>query len=268
MLRSFIVTFGLTMLLGAADGCGSSVRGTGGDVTYDRSAKKNYELGMAAMADEEYVDASKYFTFIKARFPYSKFAVLSDLRVADCAFGAGAFLEAVDGYKQFIKFHPTHALVENGYAAFKIGESYYRMLPDDWFVMPPAYERDQSATNDALRELTSFERMYPKSELNPKAEKMRKACAHQLAAYEWYVADYYWKRNLPMGTVLRLRALIAKYPDAGYDQAALLRLGDAFVKVGRKEDARRAWQTLIANFPRDARAGQATGRLKRLGATK
>ena len=65
----------------------------------------------------------------------------------------GRYVEAIDAYRQFMKFHPTHEMVANGYASFRIGESYYKMLPESWFLVPPAFEMDNSPTIDALREL-------------------------------------------------------------------------------------------------------------------
>jgi outer membrane protein assembly factor BamD len=148
--------FGLAMAA-----CGGSVRE--GAVEYSVSAQQNYDKGMKLLKDEEWVDAIKYFSFVKARFPYSKFAVLSDLRIADAAYGAESFLEAIDSYKLFIKFHPTHEMVENGYCAFRVGESYYHLLPDDWFLVPAAFEKDQSSALDAARELQGVIKNYPNS---------------------------------------------------------------------------------------------------------
>src|SRR5262249_46025490 len=136
------------------------------------SASENYDRGMKKLEDEEYLEASKYFAFVKARFPYSKFAVLSELRLADTDFGGGAYLQAIDGYKLFIKFHPTHEMVANGYASYKIGEAYYRMLPDDWLFVPPSYEKDQSETVDAERELRTYLKTYPNSAYTAKAKEM------------------------------------------------------------------------------------------------
>ena len=74
--------------------------------------------------------------FIKSRFPYSKYAVLAELRLADAEFGAEQYLEAIDSYRLFIKFHPTHEMVANGYASFQIGEAYYKQLPRRLLVVP------------------------------------------------------------------------------------------------------------------------------------
>jgi len=259
VLRVCLVTI-LTAVLAA---CAGSAREGGGKTSfeYSVSAKQNYDKGMKALGDEEWIDAAKYFAFVKARFPYSKFAVLADLRMADAAFGAGAYLEAIDAYKQFIKFHPTHEMVDNGYAAFRIGEAYYKMLPDDWFLVPPAYEKDQTATMDAMRELTSFLKKYPQSPYVAKAEKMRVVCARHLARHELYVAQFYWERNRPMGTVLRLRTLLGRYGGVGFDQPALLLLGRAYWKVGRKDDARKAWQSLVDRYPASPEAGKARSEL-------
>src|SRR6185295_2677769 len=113
MLRR-VLLIGTVLALGAA--CGGSPRDTDDKTEYSVSARQNYETGMQKLDDEDWAEAAKYFTFVKARFPYSKYAVLAELRIADTLFGAGAYLEAIDGYKLFIKFHPTHVMVSTGYA--------------------------------------------------------------------------------------------------------------------------------------------------------
>ena len=262
LLRILRLPLLLALLGASAFGCAGSARESSStSIEYSVSAKQNYDKGMKALEEDEWVDAAKYFGFVKARFPYSKYAVLSDLRIADAAFGAGAYLEAIDSYKQFAKFHPTHELVENGYAAFRIGESYYKMLPDDWFLVPHSFEKDQTATLDAMRELSSFQKKFPQSPYMTRSEKMRKECARALAAHEWYVARFYWDRDRPMGTVLRLRTLLDKYPGVGYDEPALLLLGNAYWRVGRKDDAKRAWQHLIDGFPKATQAQEARAQL-------
>lgn len=259
-IRSLLLTLTL-----AASACGGSAREGAGNVEYSVSAAQNYEQGMKKMTEEEWVDAAKYFAFVKARFPYSKYAVLADLRLADCEFGAESYLEAIDAYKLFIKFHPTHEMVENGYAPFRIGESYVKMLPTDWFLVPPGYEMDQTMTQDAARELATFIKRYPKSTFLDKARKMYRDVAHLLAAHEWYVANFYWKKERPMGTVLRLRTLLKDYPDVGFDEDALMLLGRAYARVGRKDDAKKSFQTLLEKYPKSGKAPEAKQELGKLG---
>jgi outer membrane protein assembly factor BamD len=249
-------------LLGAA-ACGAKTGG--GAVDYSVSAQKNYEKGLKELEHKDWVAASKYFGFIKSRFPYSKYAVLAELRLADAEFGAEQYLEAIDSYRLFIKFHPTHEMVANGYASFRIGEAYYKQLPSDFWMFPPSYEKDMSSTEDAATELRSFLDKYPDSPYRDRAKDIITKVGKRLADHEWYVARYYWDRGKPMGTVLRLRRLLEHYRGVGYDEEALWLLGRAYVAVDMPDRARQSWQELVEKYPRSDRAGDARGALASLG---
>jgi len=254
------------LLLGlAAPACGGG-RATG-QVNYDVTAKKNYDKGKVELEEKDWVAAAKYFSFIKARFPYSRYAVLAELRMSDAEFGAGHYLQAIDGYKLFIKFHPTHDKVVDGYAAYRIGEAYLKMLPSDWFILPPSHEKDQSATADAHRELRTFLKKYPKSPyVKPATEALTKV-NERLARHELYVAQFYWKKDKPMGTVLRLRRLIERHGGTKYDPAALWLLGRAYEKVEMPGRARQAYEQLFTKYPKSENAGEARKARDRLPAS-
>ncbi|HUJ61388.1 MAG TPA: outer membrane protein assembly factor BamD [Kofleriaceae bacterium] len=239
--------------------CGGKT--SSGAVDYSVSAQKNYDKGLKALDSKDWLAASKYFAFIKSRFPYSKYAVLSELRLADAQFGAEQYLEAIDSYRLFIKFHPTHEMVANGYASFKIGEAYFKQLPGDFWLFPPSYEKDQSSTEDAANELKSFLDKYPDSPYRDKAKQILVKVGKRLADHEWYVAQYYWKNGKPMGTVLRLRRLLERYRGVGYDEEALWLLGKAYMAVDMPDRARLTWQDLVQHFPQSPRAAQARGQL-------
>src|SRR5262245_11217688 len=116
--RSYLTAALVTAVVAvAAIACGG--KSGGGAVDYSVSAQKNYDKGMKELEKHDWVAASKYFGFIKSRFPYSKYAVLAELRLADAEFGAEQYLECIDSYRLFIKFHLTHEMVANGYATFR-----------------------------------------------------------------------------------------------------------------------------------------------------
>jgi outer membrane protein assembly factor BamD len=241
--------------------CGGS-RATG-KVDYSVTAKQNYEKGLKELSEKDWIAAAKYFSFVKARFPYSKFAVLAELRMADAEFGAGHYLQAIDSYKLYGKFHPTHEMVTNGYASFRIGESYVKMLPGDFFILPPSFEKDQSATIDAHRELSSFLKKYPSSPFIPKSKKLLLKINRRLAEHEMYVARFYWERKKPMGTVLRLRRLLKLHGGTTLDADALYLLGRAYGQVKMPDRARDAFQRLLKEHPKHKRANDAREALKR-----
>jgi outer membrane protein assembly factor BamD len=248
----------------ATVGCGG--KSASGSVDYSVSAQKNYEKGLKELENKDWVAASKYFGFIKTRFPYSKYAVLAELRLADAEFGAEQYLEAIDSYRLFIKFHPTHEMVANGYASYKIGEGYYKQLSGDFWMFPPSFEKDQSSTEDAGNELKSFLDKYPESPYRDKAKQIVVTVGKRLADHEWFVARYYWDRGKPMGTVIRLRRLLERYRGVGYDEEALWLLGRAYVAVSMPDRARGVWSELVDKYPKSSRAGDAKSALSNLHA--
>jgi outer membrane protein assembly factor BamD len=254
------------LALGLAASCGGSSGSA--NVDYSVSAQKNYDNGLESLERKDWIAASKYFAFIKSRFPYSRFAVLAELRLADAEFGAEQYLEAIDSYRLFIKFHPTHEMVVNGYASFRIGEGFYRMLSGDMWLLPPSHEKDQSATEEAEEELRRFVVKFPDSPYREDARKILTLVGKRLADHEWYVADYYWDRGKPMGTVLRLRRILERYRGTGHDEAALWLLGRAYVAVAMPDRARASWEELIQKFPDSDEAKAARSRIAELAPAK
>lgn len=271
MIPRAILHLATSVLVGAAlvgaTACGGKSGGAGA-VDYSVSAQRNYEKGLKELEDKDWLAASKYFQFIKSRFPYSKYAVLAELRLADAQFGAEQYIEAIDSYRLFIKFHPTHDMVANGYASFRIGEGYYRQLSGDFWMFPPSSEKDQSSTEDAANELRTFLDKYPDSPYRDKAKQILKDVGKRLADHEWYVARYYWDRGKPMGTVMRLRRLLERYRGVGYDEEALWLLGRAYVAVAMPDRARGVWSELVDKYPRSSHASDARSALGGLHGAK
>jgi len=235
-------------------------------VDYSVSAQKNYDRGMEMLERHEWEAAGKYFGFIRSRFPYSKFAVLAELRLADSLFGAEQYLDAAESYKVFAKLHVTHELVANGYTSLRIAEAYYKELPGDMWILPPSYEKDQTSIEEAAQELDKFLEKFPDSPFHKRGEELRAKVAKRLADHEWYVATYYWDKGKPMGTVLRLRRLLDRYRGVGYDERALWLLGRAYAKVDMPDRAREAWGELIQKYPQSGQAGDAKGAIAKLPA--
>jgi outer membrane protein assembly factor BamD len=261
-MTALAVALAIPLAVPLVSGCGGK-SGTGA-VDYSVSAPKNYDRGMAELAEKDWTAAAKYFSFIKSRFPYSRYAVLAELRLADAEFGAEQHLNAIDDYRAFATLHPTHEMVVNGYTSLRVAEAYVAQLPGDIWILPPSYERDQSATEEAEAELRRFLDKYPDSPYRKRGEELLQKVGRRLGDHEWYVARYYWDRGKPMGTVLRLRRLVERYPNTGHDVEALWLLGRAYVKVGMPDRARQTWNDLVARFPQSKRAGDAKTALARL----
>jgi outer membrane protein assembly factor BamD len=217
-------------------------------VAYSLTAKQNYEKGLAELKDENFPEAQKYFQFVKQKYPFSKFAVLAELGIADTQFARANYTEAIDSYKSFARLHPTHEKVEDGYVAFKIGEAYYKDMPDDVWILPPSYEKDQSAVVDAQRELNDFLKKFPDSSYAKKAQELRKEVLKRLVDHEVYVARFYLKGDHPKAAAMRLEGAIARYPGSGREPELLVSLGETYLHMDDPQRAKETFARVVAEF--------------------
>jgi len=245
-----VLTSTLTM------GCGTTHKATR-SVSYSQTATANYKKGMAELKDENYAEARKFFNFVKNRFPFSRYATLAELRAADTLFAEEKYTSAIDAYKLFVKFHPTHPKVRDGYAAYRICKGYVSQIPGDWFLVPPGYEKDQAATRQALAELTLFAQRYKHSAYVKKAIPLRRRVLHRLVDHELYVARFYLDRNKPKATISRLEGILKRYPGAGMDPTVMLLLGKTYLKMNQNGKAKTTFAALIKSYPTDANAAKA-----------
>ena len=217
-------------------------------VTYSLTAKQNYEKGLAELKDENFPEAQKYFQFVKQKYPFSKFAVLAELGIADTQFARGNYIEAIDSYKSFARLHPTHEKVEDGYVAFRIVESYFKDMPEDVWLLPPSYEKDQSAIIDAQRECEDFRKKFPASPYMKKAEDIRREVLKRLVDHEVYVARFYLKSDHPKAAALRLEGAIRRYPGSGREPELLYSLGETYLQMCDPQRAKETFARVVSGY--------------------
>jgi outer membrane protein assembly factor BamD len=225
--------------------------------TFMPTAEQNYQKGLKELKAGSWQMASQYFRHVRSTFGFSKWATLSELGLADCDFGADKFTEAIDEYKNFIKAHPGNDRVQDGYAAFKIGQAYFKEIPSDWFVVPPSYEKDQGPVNDALRELSAFVEQYGDSTYAPEARKMIGNCVKRLTDHELYVARFYLDQNHPYAAIGRLEGIVQKYPYSEREPEIMLLLGKTYLKMNKPIEARATFVKLASQHADDYRAEKA-----------
>jgi outer membrane protein assembly factor BamD len=227
----------------------------GGDVKLRPTAEENYQAGVELLKDESWPEAQKFFEYVRTKYPFTKYAALSDLRIADAKFGQRLYNEAADAYAQFIQLHPNHDEVD--YAEFRIGEAYWKDAPSEFALFPPAHEKDQRQVKKAADALRKFVEKYPASKHLARGQQLLAEAEGRLAAHEWYVAEYYFKHRRWAGAAGRYETLVERFPGSKHESEALLKLARAYVAIDEKHRARTALQKLIVKHPQDARRPEA-----------
>ena len=200
---------------------------------------------------------------VRKQFPYSRFAVLSELRLADCQFMMDNAAQAAVMYKQFVKTHPTHD--EAHYASFRRGLCYYEMIPGDWIITPPPHERDQTATRDARAAFSMFLNAYQNSPWREKAIKYLAEVVDALVRHEIYVAKFYLHRDDRRAAVVRLEGVPSNFPTSSLVPDAMFLQALTFLEMNEIDNAEKTFNEIISQFPNHYQSPRAKDYLQFLG---
>ncbi|BDG04886.1 outer membrane protein assembly factor BamD [Anaeromyxobacter oryzae] len=247
----------LTALVALSAACTTKHTTFTGELKLGKSAEENYAAGVDELKAKNYPEAVKFFEYVKSKFPFTKYAALADLRLADAKFDQDRFAEAAESYKQFVTLHPTSEDVD--YAEYRAGLSYFKDAPGDFALFPPAYEKDQRQTEKAVQTLEDFLRTREgkDSQWVQEGRKVLAEAKARLAAREWYVAEYYWSREKWAGAAGRYENLVKQYPGSRHEAEALWKMAKAYERLKENFRARTALQQLIVKHPDDPRRAEA-----------
>lgn len=261
-MRAFfaVLICGLMMCFSCASGKKSLKEHKG---SYLESVKLNYDAGVEALKNEEYDKAITYFQFVRSKYPFSKYAALSDLKIADAKFAQKKWLDAASAYEVFIRLHPRHE--EVAYASYRVGASYFHAVPGDFFLWPKATSRDQSSTKDAVNALDHFILQFPNSEHISDAVAKRALLFTYLAKHNQEIAGYYYTRSRYQAAADRYILVYQLYPDTKEAAESLFYAAQIFDdKLDNVDQAIELYTRLLDEKPDSEYAKKAQAALEKL----
>jgi outer membrane protein assembly factor BamD len=206
-----------------------------------------YEEGLAQLAGKkilwlfpkrDYDGAIETFQTVIDNYPYSDYAVLAELKIADAYFEDDAYEEALSYYRDFADLHPQHEKVP--YTIFQSALCHERRMR--------SVNRDQTATREALVYLDRLLSEYPYSEYSAEAEEMWRQLRTALAGQVMGIADFYRNRGEYESAAERYRSLLSEYPGLGLDAESLFKLGLCYAAMNRKVEAQRVFMAIVQNY--------------------
>ena len=211
------------------------------------NAEKAYKKGLEEKSSSGYIEATRYFEWVRNNFPYSQYAALSELALADMSYERDDYAGSAIAYGEFVKSHPSHPKAD--YASFRVGLSHFADRSSENVLLPPAHEKDQGPVRAALESFQKFLRAFPKSTLVNEARRLSDECRDRLAAHERYVADFYWKKRAWKGAAGRYLTLADTYGDlknGSVKAEALWRAGEALAQAGQTDEEHDVLERLLA----------------------
>ena len=193
-------------------GCGSYVSkfyfgdlfSSGSGTKTDKAAEQLINDGMEQLNKKNYGDAAKSFQQVKEKYPYSKFAILAELKLGDARFFKEDYTEAAVAYEEFARLHPRNEVVP--YVVYQIGMSH--------FLQFTSTDRDPQETKAAIDAFQRVVRNFPQSEFAARAQKQIFECEKRIATHDYRVGMFYFRTKEYFSAKDRLDRIIKEYPAA------------------------------------------------------
>jgi len=196
----------------------------------DKPAQELASDGMEAMKAGRYEEAIKSFEKLKDWYPFSKFAILAELKIADAYYRLQDYDEAVFAYENFENLHPRNEAVP--YVIYQIGRCYFEQMD--------SVDRDQVSSQKALETFRRLNKQFPDNPYANRIEDHIKRCLKSLAGHDLYVGRFYYKTKHYKAALNRFKAILNNYPDIGVHREALLYMAlcEETMKNQEKEDSK------------------------------
>ena len=144
------------------------------------------ELAWDAMDSYEngnYATAIEKFQKLKDYYPFSKYAILAELKIADAHYQREAYEEAIFEYENFERLHPRNEAIP--YVIYQIGMCYY-----DQISTP---DRDQTSARKALETFQRLMKQFPKDQYSRRSEEKISKCLKSIVVHTYGIGIFYYK---------------------------------------------------------------------------
>jgi outer membrane protein assembly factor BamD len=186
----------------------------------------------------KYDDAINRLQDIIDNYPYSDYAVLANLEIADTFFRRERWEEALTYYRDFAELHPDHPKVP--FALYRAGLCHYRQSRDPG--------RDQTATKQAIDQLDELMRRFPDAPESREAEVLWRELRTRLGTHVLSIGDFYFRHDEFQSAADRYRLVLNEYPGLGLDPEALYKLGVCYERMKLTDEASRIFQVILDNY--------------------
>jgi len=198
-----------------------------------------YNNGVDALNQKRYATAVTQFDTVEQNYPYSSWAVNSQLMHGYAEYLQNHYTEATGALDRYIQLHPTNANVS--YAYYLRALCYYEQIAD--------IQRDQKGTDAAMASLQEVVNRFPESAYARDSRLKIDLCRDHLAGKEMEVGRFYEQQKLYTAAIGRFQRVVDDYQTTNHVPEALHRLTEIYLMLGLTEQAKKTAAVLGHNYP-------------------
>ena len=181
--------------------------------------------GMDAYENGDYSRAIEKFQKLKDYYPFSKYAILAELKIADAHYHRLEYEDAIFAYENFEQLHPRNEAIP--YVIYQIGRCYYDQIDTP--------DRDQTSARKALETFQRLIKQFPRDQYSIRAAEHIKTAQKSLAGHAYIVGVFYYNTKHYKAALHRFMSIISDYPDVGYHQKALEYIAKCEASIAKEE---------------------------------
>jgi outer membrane protein assembly factor BamD len=216
------------------------------------TAEQAYDIGVAALASEDYFIAIEAFRRVVDMYPLAPEADDALLGLADSHREIREYALAENEYRRLAAEYPDSPVVAE--AQFKLAVTYYEQSR-------PA-SLDQAMTRRALGQLNRFLGTYPESPFAVEARDLQAELRSRLAEKLWLAADLYLSLDDLDAAAVYFDQIVNEYPDTPWAPRALETWERNLREAGRSAEAdeiRERFERLFPDAAGDAPTASESG---------
>lgn len=204
-------------------------------------AENLYEEAIKFQKAYRYDEAIATLEQVKTKFPYSNFAKLSRLKIADIHYESKNYIQAQYSYQAYSELYPSDE--NKDYVIFKIGESLYKQLPK-------GFDRDLSAAKETISVFTTHLSEFPNSIYTKDVTKLKQDVESKLDKKELYIAKFYFKYKHPLAALKRFQKFLNDFPNSSLVPEALAGAAYSAKLINENDVYEKHLATLKSKYPK------------------
>ena len=200
-----------------------------------------FDRGTRALNDKSWLNSREFFKQITDTYTQSPYRPDAKLGIGDSYLGEGtseSLVLAIAEFREFLSFYPTNPRAD--YAQYKLGIAHFRQMR--------APQRDQTETQEAIKEFETFITRYPKSSLMSACQESLRSAKNRLGDATYQVGFFYFRQRWYPGAVDRFKELLKNDPEYAGRDAVYFYLAESLVKERRQVEALPYYEKLVDEF--------------------
>ncbi len=212
-------------------------------------ADELYRIGLQKFEDRDWkgtIEAMQRFVFAD---PAAARVDSAQLLTGEAYFNQKQYLTAAAEFQRLAQDRPAGRLAD--LARYRACESY--------FELSPRPELDQEFTEQAIIECRSVALLYPGSPYAELALQRVAELTDKLARKYYLNGVYYFRRKAYDSAIVYLEYMVETFQGSTVEPEALLKLYEAYVKLGYSDEADQTRARLLRDYPDSAEARELGG---------